>query len=83
MASLGVVSDCVAGSHPHPLRDRPVLLLLLRQHFLDLESLVRSHLGVSRAPITGTGGLTIGMTAFTCQNNTAFYQTKLLSLQLK
>lgn len=69
VASLGVVSDRVASSHPHPLGDRPVLFLLLRQHFLDLESLVRSHLGVSRAPLTGTGGLTIGMTAFTCQNN--------------
>jgi len=84
VASLGIISDRVAGSHPHPLGDRPVLFLLLRQHFLDLQSLVRSHLDVSRAQLTGTGGLTIGMTAFTCQNNAAFYLTlKLLSLQLK
>ena len=40
MAALGVVADGVAGPHPDPLRDRPVLLQLLGQLDLDAESLV-------------------------------------------
>jgi len=41
---LGVVSDRVSGPHSDPLRNRPILLLLLSQHFLNLQRLVRRHL---------------------------------------
>lgn len=40
MTSLGVVANLVARLHAHPLRHGTVLLLLLRQHALDTESLV-------------------------------------------
>jgi len=56
MTPLGVVTDCVARPHADPLRNRSVLLLLFRQHFLDLQRFVRSHLCVrwafSRAPMS-------------------------------
>merc|ERR1739838_1274619 len=41
---LGVVSDRVSGPHSDPLRNGPILLLLLSQHFLNLQRLVRRHL---------------------------------------
>jgi len=51
---LGVVTDRVACSHPDPLRNRPVLFLLLRQHLFNFQGFVRSHLRVrwafKRAP---------------------------------
>ena len=40
VAALGVVADGVAGPHPDPLRDRPVLLQLLGQLDLDAEGFV-------------------------------------------
>lgn len=40
---LGVVADPVARFHPDPLRNGPVLLLLLGQEPLDPEGLVRRH----------------------------------------
>lgn len=40
MPSLGVVSNFVVGSQTNPLWQRPVLLLLLGQLLLDLQSLV-------------------------------------------
>lgn len=43
MTPLGVVADRVASSHTNPLRNWSVLLLLLGQNFLDLQSLVRPH----------------------------------------
>jgi len=54
VTSLGVVTNRVACSHPDPLRNRPVLFLLLRQHLFNFQSFVRSHLRVrwafKRAP---------------------------------
>lgn len=41
VAALSVVADGVVGSHTDPVRDRPVLPLLLRQFLLDHETLVR------------------------------------------
>jgi len=56
MTPLGVVSDRVPRSHPDPLWNRSVLLLLLRQHFLDLQRFVRPHLcsrwAFSQAPMS-------------------------------
>merc|ERR1712126_95118 len=53
---LGVVSDRVPRAHPDPLGDRSVLLLLPRQHFLDLQRFMRSHLrsrwAFSQAPMS-------------------------------
>ena len=40
VAALGVVADGVAGPHPDPLRDRTILLQLLRELGLDSEGLV-------------------------------------------
>lgn len=40
VAALGVVADGVVSAHPDPVRDGPVLPLLLRQLLLDHESLV-------------------------------------------
>merc|ERR550534_928702 len=40
---FGVVTDRVARSHSDPLRDGPILLLLLRQHLFNLQSFVRWH----------------------------------------
>ena len=39
VAPLGVVADGVAGAHPEPLGDRPVLLQLLGELALDAERL--------------------------------------------
>lgn len=41
VAALGVVADGIVGAHPDPVRDRPVLPLLLRQLLLNHEGLVR------------------------------------------
>ncbi|KAL7135645.1 hypothetical protein ABFS83_11G112000 [Erythranthe nasuta] len=41
MAALGVVADGVVGAHADPVRDRPVLPLLLRQLLLYHERFVR------------------------------------------
>ena len=39
MSSLGVISDSVSGPHSDPLRDRTVLLDLLAERTLELETL--------------------------------------------
>lgn len=43
MPPFGVVPDLIAGFHANPLRDGPVLLLLLGEEAFDLERLVRRH----------------------------------------
>lgn len=43
VSPFGVVPDLVAGFHANPLRDGPVLLLLLGEEAFDLECLVRRH----------------------------------------
>lgn len=43
MSPFGVVPDLIAGFHANPLRDGPVLLLLLGEEAFDLERLVRRH----------------------------------------
>ena len=43
VAALGVVADLVVGAHADPLRDRAVLLELLRKRHLRPERLVRRH----------------------------------------
>lgn len=43
MSPFGVVPDLIARLHADPLRDRPVLLLLLGKEAFDLERLVRRH----------------------------------------
>lgn len=40
-----MVPDLIASFHADPLRDRPVLLLLLSEKALDLEGLVRRLIG--------------------------------------
>ena len=41
MTALGIVPDAVASAQTDPLRDGPVLLLLLGHNALNLESLLR------------------------------------------
>lgn len=43
MPPFGVVPDLIARFHANPLRDGPVLLLLLSKEAFDLERLVRRH----------------------------------------
>merc|ERR1712133_120821 len=40
---LGIVTDRVTRSHADPLRNGPILLLLLRQDFLNFQCLMRRH----------------------------------------
>lgn len=49
---FSVVTNFVASLHANPLRNRPVLLLLLAQHPLDAESFVRRHLSPLTRPKT-------------------------------
>lgn len=43
MSPFGVVPDLIASFHANPLRDGPVLLLLLGEEAFDFERLVRRH----------------------------------------
>ena len=43
MTALGVVANCVASSHPNPLRNVTILLHIFGELRLDTESLMSGH----------------------------------------
>ena len=71
MAPLGVVADGVAGAHPEPLGDRPVLLQLLGELALDAERLQSGLQRKMRLATIEVGGLDTSNTNIICIRKTS------------